>query len=105
METAIMIGLLLAVVLCIVDVARMMYISNAFESAARDAARVAVVNAQFSTALTDSTRSTAVNRFGTSGRMAGDTITVNNVNVTCSTGSGCGSPSTGSIKVAITDTV
>ena len=102
METAIMIGLLLAVVLCIVDVARMMYISNAFESAARDAARIAAVNNASGT-LTDSTKSTAVSRFGISGRMAGDTITVNNVAVTCSTG--CGAPSTGSIKVAITDPV
>ena len=104
METAIMIGLLLAVVLCIVDVARMMYISNAFESAARDAARIAVVNTQSSTTLTDSVRASAVGRFGTSGRMAGDTITVTNVTVTCSP-FGCDSPSTGSIKVAITDTV
>ena len=103
METAIMIGLLLAVVLCIVDVARMMYISNAFESAARDAARIAVVTNQLGTPLTDSAKASAVSRFGTSGRMAGDTITVNNVTVTCSTG--CTSPSTGSIKVAITDTV
>ena len=103
METAIMIGLLLAIVLCIVDVARMMYIANAFESAARDAARVAVVTNQFNSVLTDSAKATAVNRFGASGRMAGDTITVNNVTVTCSTG--CGGPSTGSIKVAITDTV
>ena len=103
METAIMIGLLLAVVLCIVDVARMMYISNAFESAARDAARIAVVNTQSGTPLTDSTKVSAVSRFGNGGKMAGDTITVANVTITCSTG--CTTPSTGSIKVAITDTV
>jgi len=103
METAIMITLLLAVILCIIDVARMMYISNAFESAARDAARIAVVNTQNLTALTDSTKSAAVNRFGVSGKIAGDTLTVNNVTVTCS--AGCTAPSTGSIKVAITDTV
>ena len=105
METAIMITLLLAVVLCIIDVARMMYISNAFESAARDAARVAVVNTQIGTLLQDSAKTTAVNRFGVSGKIAGDTLTVNNVTVTCSSASGCSSPSTGSIKVAITDTV
>ena len=107
METAIMIGLLLAVVLCIVDVARMMYISNAFESAARDAARIAVVNNQLGTSLTDSTRSAAVGRFGNVGKMAGDTITTGNVVVTCSitTVPACNSPSTGSVKVAITDTV
>jgi len=102
METAVMITLLLAVVLCIVDVARMMYISNAFESAVRDAARMAAVESTVDS-ITVRAQRNAVNRFGNSGAIAGDTITATNVTVTCS--AGCSTPSTGSIKVAITDTV